>query len=614
MIMKRLFVGLTMLIACILFSCSENPNNPSLKGDPGAATITVKVGKVGSLGKIRNIELSKLYITLTAPDENPIYDTFSLSGNSGTTINKTYSNLASLLKTWTLSAETRDIDGIVIHSGTQQFIVPARSNILVNLNLDAKYSMLKANFFPVRDSVTRCEMLVDGNKVNDSSFAKQALLGDNVKLSYNYFKTGVSQRVKLDVYGTMWGFDTLLYTCDTAITPQPGVNSNYNIALKWVGPALPPPGQATMMVVIGPVGTITITGNLTSDWPMFHMDAQHRGKSIFNGPQDPNLAWSYNIGSTINSSPVIDKNGTIYVGSDDHNLYAFNPDGSLKWTFTTNDQVYSSPAIAGDGTIYVGSLDHYVYAINPNGSLKWNYLTGGAIYSSPTVGNDGTIYIGSYDAKLYAINANGTLKGSFAADGRIFSSPAIGRDGTIYFGSCDINRFYAVKSDFTLLWKTEAHSNIIASSGSLSPGETAVYYGAQDGYFYARNASDGSLKWKIYAYGGFYGSAAIGPDGTVYIGSCYGNLWALNREDGSKKWDYYVTLTVNSSPAIGADGTIYYACTYGRICAMNPDGTEKFNIDISPYSVNIYSSPAIGGNGKLYIGTDKGWLLAFGNN
>lgn len=42
---------------------------------------------------------------------------------------------------------------------------------------------------------------------------------------------------------------------------------------------------------------------------------------------------------------------------------SLNPDGSLKWKYETGDTVESSPAIGLDGTIYVGSLDHYLYAI-----------------------------------------------------------------------------------------------------------------------------------------------------------------------------------------------------------------------------------------------------------
>ncbi|MCP4694200.1 MAG: PQQ-binding-like beta-propeller repeat protein, partial [Desulfobacterales bacterium] len=35
----------------------------------------------------------------------------------------------------------------------------------------------------------------------------------------------------------------------------------------------------------------------------------------------------------------------------------------LKWRFETGGAVSSSPAIGGDGTIYVGSQDHHLYAI-----------------------------------------------------------------------------------------------------------------------------------------------------------------------------------------------------------------------------------------------------------
>jgi outer membrane protein assembly factor BamB len=65
----------------------------------------------------------------------------------------------------------------------------------------------------------------------------------------------------------------------------------------------------------------------------------------------------------VESSPAVGADGTIYVGSDDHNLYAINPDGSLKWRYDTGDKVYSSPAIGSDGTIYAGSDDDNLYAI-----------------------------------------------------------------------------------------------------------------------------------------------------------------------------------------------------------------------------------------------------------
>ena len=82
--------------------------------------------------------------------------------------------------------------------------------------------------------------------------------------------------------------------------------------------------------------------------------------------------------------------------------------GVEKWNFTTGNQIYcSSPAIDSDGTIYVGSMDHKLHAIYPNGTEKWSLNTAHDIYSSPAIGADGTIYVGSDDGKLYALNSDG---------------------------------------------------------------------------------------------------------------------------------------------------------------------------------------------------------------
>ncbi|MEF8836175.1 MAG: PQQ-binding-like beta-propeller repeat protein, partial [Candidatus Thermoplasmatota archaeon] len=66
-------------------------------------------------------------------------------------------------------------------------------------------------------------------------------------------------------------------------------------------------------------------------------------------------------------------------------------DGTEEWNFTTGNSVYSSPAIDSDGTIYVGSYDNNLYALNPDGTEKWSFSTGGSVYSSPAIGSDGTI-------------------------------------------------------------------------------------------------------------------------------------------------------------------------------------------------------------------------------
>jgi hypothetical protein len=150
------------------------------------------------------------------------------------------------------------------------------------------------------------------------------------------------------------------------------------------------------------------------------------------GGEPGNLRWKFKTGS-IDSSPAIDKDGTIYVGDSSY-LYAVNPDGTLKWKFE-GCCFNSSPVIGENGTIYVTDYGDLL-AINPDGTLKWKFEADFSSYSSPAVGKDGIIYVGSKDRYLYAINPDGTLKWKFRTDEEIYySSPVIANDGTIYVGS-----------------------------------------------------------------------------------------------------------------------------------------------------------------------------------
>jgi outer membrane protein assembly factor BamB len=76
--------------------------------------------------------------------------------------------------------------------------------------------------------------------------------------------------------------------------------------------------------------------------------------------------------------------------------------GNPIWEFKTGGYVTSSPAIGSDGTVYVGSTDHKLYAINGKSGVKlWEFKMGHGS-SSPAIGSDGTVYFGG-DIKVYAI-------------------------------------------------------------------------------------------------------------------------------------------------------------------------------------------------------------------
>jgi hypothetical protein len=154
--MKQLLLLCAFVVSVIGLFCNDfdktvNPVEPS---ESGALAMTVHAGTIGALAKTANIEMSTLYIQLSSPGLPTIYDTLSLSGGSAErTERQTYTNLASRVRNniveWTLTVESHDQNGTIIHSGDTTFTVPPRDTIDIEMFLAAQYSMLVANFYHI---------------------------------------------------------------------------------------------------------------------------------------------------------------------------------------------------------------------------------------------------------------------------------------------------------------------------------------------------------------------------------------------------------------------------------------------------------------------------------
>ena len=316
------------------------------------------------------------------------------------------------------------------------------------------------------------------------------------------------------------------------------------------------------------------------------------------------LVWKFETNASMDSSPAIGADGTIYIGSWNNYLYALNPDGSEKWKYLTNARfAMSSPAIGLDGTVYFGTDDGTFYALAPDMTLKWKYQIGTVIRSCPAIGLDGTIYVGSNS--IYAFNPDGTLKWQYTPElGVMCSSLALDACGGLYFGTTwDVSRsyFYALNPDGLLKWRYFT-GNMIESSPAIGKDGT-IYVGCEDGYLYAFN-SDGTLKWKYDNKGTYGSSPVIGADGTIYSGFC---LSAINP-DGSVKWSNLPAFSGNGTSVIGENGIIYFVNIDGKISAINSDGSIKWEYRQS--SQFGMSSATISNNGILYVGTMDGIVLA----
>jgi outer membrane protein assembly factor BamB len=141
------------------------------------------------------------------------------------------------------------------------------------------------------------------------------------------------------------------------------------------------------------------------------------------------------IGSA--ASATIGPDGTIYVGANNSNVYAIDPNGQQKWLYEAERElagIWTTGALSADSsTLYISGNKGGVYALNTrDGSLKWQYPVFASIYSSPALDSKGTLYTGSTAGHVIAIDtSNAQRVFDYDAHAPVWTAPSIRQDGTL---------------------------------------------------------------------------------------------------------------------------------------------------------------------------------------
>lgn len=167
---------------------------------------------------------------------------------------------------------------------------------------------------------------------------------------------------------------------------------------------------------------------------------------------------------------------------------------------------------------------------------------------------------------------------SFATEGEIYSSPLVVRD-TIYFGSDD-GYFYAVdKKTQQLNWKFNATGKIRTAPAVYND---TVYFMNSQGGFFALDRQTGEERWQYAAEPtaegeldswDYYDSSPCIADGMVIFGGGGRNVYALDLADGTRQWVFKTKSPVKSTPAY-ADGVVYFGDWAGNFYAVDADDAE----------------------------------------
>ena len=414
------------------------------------------------------------------------------------------------------------------------------------------------------------------------------------------------------------------------------------------------PGLAGLLVA----GCLA-TGAWGADWPMFRGGPALTGIASGNLPAQPGLLWTFKSQGPVKSSPAI-VGGRVFVGSDDHMLYALNlADGKKIWSFPTGDAVESSPLVLG-GKVFVGSSDANLFALDANdGRPLWKYATGDKILGAPNwfvtritrkseldslaprgtngerVGERGSlknvtssprpsppsgeerekipspaefktnILVGSYDFKLHCVDAaTGRSNWVYETSNYINGSPAIA-DGQAVFGGCDAVLHIISLADGKQLKEVEAGAYV---AGSVALADGRAYFGHFENQFLCVDLNSGEKVWTFRDRDfPFFSSPAVIGD-QVLVGGRDKRLHCLNRADGRRVWSFAARGKVDSSPVVCGD-KVAVGSDDGRLYLVSlKDGHELWSYEVGQ---PLDSSPAVA-DGKIVIGSNDGSVYCFG--
>jgi outer membrane protein assembly factor BamB len=179
--------------------------------------------------------------------------------------------------------------------------------------------------------------------------------------------------------------------------------------------------------------------------------------------QQGSIKWSFDFGQHLGSMPLVSTpvtnggnrgqdaigsaasatigpDGTIYVGANNSNFYAIDPNGQQKWMYEAERElagIWTTAALSPDASVlFFGANKGGLYALNTrDGSLKWQFPIFGSVYSSPALDTRGILYTGTSVGHVFAVDsASGEMVADYDNTQAVWTAPSIRPDSTLVMG------------------------------------------------------------------------------------------------------------------------------------------------------------------------------------
>jgi outer membrane protein assembly factor BamB len=266
----------------------------------------------------------------------------------------------------------------------------------------------------------------------------------------------------------------------------------------------------------------------------------------------------------------------------------------VQWRAELGGQLRGSPAIGPEGRVYIGSNDHNLYAVE-SGSRVWSAMAGAAIEGAPIIQKNGAIRVRIEGGGHFCAAPDGAGAPCAPANGLVDDQAAQSPDGRI---------FYAEGAELRQLgdsrWRVDLHDP--ASTSPAIDQRGRIYVGTTAGTMFCIDDT-GKVRWTFRAPVRITAAPALSADGDVIFGCADRNLYCLR--DGELRWKFATRGPIYSAPVVDRSNTIYFGSNDGLLYAVNDAGEEVWKLNLQN---EIRSSPAFDRAGRLYVASVGRWL------
>jgi outer membrane protein assembly factor BamB len=324
--------------------------------------------------------------------------------------------------------------------------------------------------------------------------------------------------------------------------------------------------------------------------------AQQKGLFFALDAETGKVDWRKSLGRCAASSPTIGK-GVVYqaymhpveclqdqAGANGF-VVAWDADnGRERWRFKSAP-IESSPLLK-NGRLFFGSWDHNVYAIGAKTGKKiWSFGADDQVNTSAAYWK-GRIFIATDGGTLYSLSARtGRLLWSAQSQSKFgsrefwYATPTVAY-GRVYIGNTDGTMYVYGAKTGNLLWARPLGTYIY---GAAAVENRRVFVGTYDGKFYALDAATGDTIWQVDAHGAVHAAPTL-MDGLVYYAVCSScgsaaaravargpdSTYAVRASDGKTVWRFRDGKYAN--PVVADEKRIYVTGQSHQYALRPPTG------------------------------------------